>query len=53
MASNKIIMKVSIAWWFRYYVAGVAAMCKLTGLEPDHEKLAKYAALATRIKVVK
>lgn len=45
MARGTISVEVRVAWWVRWYVAGVSLFCKLTGLEPD---LAKVLATAER-----
>lgn len=41
MARTKhtLIAEVKFAWWWRFYVAGVVAMARLTGLGVCPEKL--------------
>lgn len=55
MASNsmKIKLKVSIAWWFIYlYAPMLRAMCDITGMSPNEDKLKKVTKLAVRVERV-
>ncbi len=47
MASMTI--KVRIAWWVRWYIAGVLA-AKLTGAEPDMEKVGAVVRRGVEVK---
>ncbi len=34
-----IKVKITVAWWVRWYISGVSLFAMLTGLEPDMEKV--------------
>ena len=34
-----IKVKITVAWWVRWYISGVSLFAMLTGLEPDIEKI--------------
>ena len=36
---HTLIAKVKFAWWWKFYVVGVVAMARLTGLDVCPEKL--------------
>ncbi len=46
----RITIKVSFAWWFRWYISGVALCSMLTGLEPDIEKIKATVMKGIKIK---
>lgn len=48
----KIMLKVRVAWWLRLYIYGVTAMCRITGLEPDWNKVAAIVRKAVKLDVV-
>lgn len=39
MAQSTVQIEVKVAWWVRWYLSAVALCCKLTGLEPDVQKV--------------
>lgn len=52
MAINSITItiKIKIAWWVRWYIAGVSLRALLTGLEPDFEKVARTVRRGLRVR---
>lgn len=38
MMRRQVTIRVSVAWWLRWYIAGVALMCRMTGCEPNIER---------------
>lgn len=53
MAKLTLRAKVKFAWWWKFYVVGVVAMARLTGLEPDYEKVTAWAKRAVSIEIIK
>lgn len=43
------LIELKMAWWFKFYVWGVTAMCLLTGAEPLQEKSLYWCNKAIRI----
>ena len=50
MATSTITITVHVAWWVRWYVASVALMSKLTGAEPDMEKVGRWIERGVRLR---
>ena len=50
MATSTITITVHVAWWVRWYVASVALMSKLTGAEPDMEKVGRWIERGVRVR---
>jgi hypothetical protein len=50
MAQVKLILKVSIAWWWPYYVTGVVAAAYLTELQPREDRVKYWARKAIAVK---
>lgn len=38
-AGVKVAVRITVAWWVRWYLAGVELAAKLTGAEPDMDKV--------------
>lgn len=53
MASTSITVRLSVAWWLRWYLAGVILTARLTGLEPDLGKVQRHIRRAARVAVVR
>lgn len=51
--ARSITCQVYVAWWLRWYIAGVALMSALTGLEPDMQKVEFWAGRAVRVREVR
>ena len=43
-------INVHVAWWVRWYVASVAAISQLTGLEPDMDKVGRWIDRGVRVR---
>ena len=48
-----ITVQVRIAWWLKWYMAGVIVMCRLTGLDFDEAKVRWYVRRALTAKVIR
>ena len=48
MASIKVTVRV--AWWVRWYISGVALCARITGAQPDMDKITSKAMKGVRIK---
>lgn len=44
-------IEVSFAWWFEYYLLGLAFFSVLMDADPDEEKLARTVLRALRIRI--
>jgi len=53
MGTRSVRITLSIAWWWRWYVASVAAASYLTGLPPNMDKVAYWARRSVRLKVIR
>jgi hypothetical protein len=47
-----ITLHVSIAWWLRFYLSGVAIVAQLTGLEPDWQRVEAAVLRGCRLRVL-
>lgn len=50
-ALHSMKVKVSLAWWWRFYAFGLLTMVAITGLEPDWQKVEAMIMKAVRIRV--
>ncbi|MBC7201922.1 MAG: hypothetical protein H5U29_00165 [Pusillimonas sp.] len=50
MATNQIKVQIKLAWWIRWYLMGVVLMARLTGQQPDPERIGYWVAKAARVK---
>lgn len=50
MAINSITITIKVAWWVRWYIAGVSLCALLTGLEPDLEKVARTVRRGLKVR---
>jgi hypothetical protein len=44
------LIELRMAWWFKWYLFGVTAMCMLTGCEPKQEKSLYWCQNAIRAR---
>lgn len=51
MASNQITVKLTVAWWLRYYVYGLCVMHWITGAEVNEERVSKWMRRAMRVRI--
>lgn len=49
MATVTLQAKVKIAWWWKFYAYGVITMARLTGMQPDSEKVGYWFKKAVTI----
>ena len=43
-------VRIKIAWWLRWYLAGVQMMALTTGAQPDMRKVGAVVARAVSVK---
>jgi len=46
-----VTISIRVAWWLRWYLAGVALMCELTGCQPDYDRVRCWVLRAIRLRV--
>ena len=46
---SAITVQVRIAWWLKWYMAGVIMMCRLTGLDFDEAKVRWYVRRGVKV----
>jgi len=51
MVIEELKLKVTMAWWFRPYVLGLAFMSAITGREPDWSRVQRWIDRAVRVEV--
>lgn len=47
-----INVSVRLVWWVKWYVAGVAAMSRATGLEPDWDRVTAWVMRGIKTEIV-
>lgn len=50
MANVQLVAVVKIRWWLRLYLAGVVAASRITGLDPDWQKVSQWIRRGTMIR---
>ena len=50
MAQAQLKLRVSLAWWLKPYLYGVILTARLTGAEPDMNKVGRMVRKAVRAK---
>ena len=45
----KVTVRIRVAWWLRWYLAGVAVMAQCADLEPDQRKVEAMVRRAVRV----
>lgn len=51
MARQVVTVSLRIAWWLRWYVLGVALMCRMTGCAPNVERVAHWVRRSIRMRI--
>ena len=46
-------LQVRTRWWLRHYLAGVALVSHLTGMEPDPEKMERWIRRGLKVLAVR
>ena len=46
-------LQVRPRWWLRHYLAGVALVSHLTGMEPDREKMERWIRRGLKVVAVR
>lgn len=42
---------VNVAWWLRWYLFGVALMCRMTGCQPDMGRVMRWTMRAVTMRI--
>ncbi|MFC0260752.1 hypothetical protein CEY09_30980 [Achromobacter marplatensis] len=50
MAQITVHLTLKVAWWVRWYIAGVRLFADTVGLEPDPEQMARTIERGLRVK---
>lgn len=53
MSTERVTVRVYVAWWLRWYLVSVAVMSKLTGLSLDPDKVGYWVRRGVRLKGVR
>lgn len=54
MHATAIRARIKLAWWLRHlYLPGVGIVAKVTGTEPDWEKVTRMVERGTTVEVVR
>ena len=51
MAIQGIQIRISVAWWLRWYLAGVALMCRVSGADPDVDRVVYWVRRSIRMRI--
>ncbi|MBV2181696.1 MAG: hypothetical protein KUL86_10755 [Castellaniella sp.] len=51
MAQRQVAIRVSVAWWLRWYLAGVTLMCRMTGCQPNIERVMYWVRRSIRMRI--
>lgn len=51
MANITVTIEVRIAWWLKWYMAGVIMMSRLAGLDFDEAKARRYIRRGLKVRV--
>lgn len=46
------VVRVRLAWWVRWYLAGVVLMARMSGLDSDPVKVARWVGRGVRVGLV-
>jgi hypothetical protein len=49
----QIEVRISFAWWLRWYLDGVVLMARMTGREPDMLKVGRWIRRGTKAEAIK
>lgn len=49
MAASRMTVRVRVAWWLRWYVAGLITVARATGTEPDPQKVERVVRRAVKV----
>lgn len=48
---RQVTIRVSVAWWLRWYLSGGLLMCWMTGCRPHRERVAYWMRRAVRVRI--
>lgn len=51
MARMTVTMVCRQSWWLKYYLAGVLAMARITGREPDLRQVGRWIERGLKVEV--
>jgi len=50
MAQTSITLRITMAWWWKPYVYGMATMAAITGREPNWERVNVWVKRAMKVR---
>lgn len=50
MSKHSVHATLCVAWWFRWYLSGVLLVARLTGLQPDPQRVGWWLTRAVSIR---
>ena len=53
MAQVTVKLSLRVAWWVRWYLAGVALVAQLTGATPDWRTVEKWLRRGVSVKAIR
>lgn len=53
MAITTVTMSIKFAWWVKPYLCGVLLMSRLTGLQPDPDRVGAWVKRGTTMTMTK
>lgn len=48
---SALVIRIKLAWWLRWYLIGVVLMSRMTGAQPDEDKLLYWIRRAMIVRV--
>lgn len=51
MAQTQVAIRISVAWWLRWYILGVTLMCRMTGCQPNIERVSHWVRRSIRMRI--
>lgn len=49
--SFEMTLSIRFAWWLRWYLAGVVLTCRMTGCQPNIERVSYWVRRAIRMRI--
>ncbi len=50
-STSRLIVTIRLAWWVKPYLCGVLLMSRLTGLQPDPDRVGAWVRRGTMMKL--
>ncbi len=46
-----VTISIRVSWWLRWYLAGVSLMCRMTGGQPDYDRVCGWVRRAIKLRM--